>query len=82
MYKTFKYDHEQMFYYNVQGLKSENSKNYGPLIEHGPHWIIFIILTFINENNLYFRHMYKILKELILFDIKKGKSRQVLIFDS
>ncbi len=82
MYKTFKYDDEQMFYYNVQGFKSENSMNYGSVIKHGPHWIIFIILTFISENNIYFRHMYKILREFILFDIKKGKSRQVLIFDS
>ncbi len=30
--------------------KSEISKKFGPLIEHGSHWINFIILTFISEN--------------------------------
>jgi hypothetical protein len=33
--------------------KSEISKNFGPLIEHGPHCINFIIITFISENNRY-----------------------------
>jgi len=29
--------------------KNENSKTFGPLIEHRPHWINFIIFTFISE---------------------------------
>jgi hypothetical protein len=29
--------------------KIEISRNFGPLIEHGPHWINFIIFTFISE---------------------------------
>jgi hypothetical protein len=29
------------------------------LIEHGPHWINFNILTFISENNRYFKCLYK-----------------------
>ncbi len=29
--------------------KNEISGNFGPLIDHGPHWINFIILTFISE---------------------------------
>jgi len=80
MYKTFKCDEEQVPHYNVQASKSENFKNYGSLIKHGPHWIIFIILTFISENNIYFKHMYKISREFILFDIKKGKSKTSLSF--
>jgi hypothetical protein len=28
-------------------IQKVNSKNFGPLIEHGPHWINFTILTFI-----------------------------------
>jgi hypothetical protein len=31
--------------------KNQNFENFGPLIEHGSHWINFTILTFINENN-------------------------------
>jgi hypothetical protein len=33
-------------YYNVKVSKIEISKNFGPLIEHVPHWINFIIITF------------------------------------
>ncbi len=29
--------------------KNEFFGNFGPLIEHGPHWINFIIFTFISE---------------------------------
>jgi len=71
VYKTFKCDEEQVPYYNVQGSKSENFNNYG----HGYKIAtldIFIILTFISENNIHFRPMYKILRQFILFDIKKG----------
>jgi hypothetical protein len=31
--------------------KNEFLRNFGPLIEHGPHWINFTILTFISEKN-------------------------------
>jgi hypothetical protein len=31
--------------------KSDIFGNFGPLIKLGPHWISFIILTFISENN-------------------------------
>jgi hypothetical protein len=37
--------------------KSQISRNFGLLIEHGPHWIKFIILNFISENNIYFRSL-------------------------
>jgi hypothetical protein len=30
-------------------FKNQISWNFGPFIEHGPHWINFIIFTFINE---------------------------------
>ncbi len=40
------------------------------------HWEIFIIPTFIGENNIYSRHLCKIWKEFISFDIKKkGQSK-------
>jgi hypothetical protein len=29
------------------------------LIEHGPHWINFIVFTFISEKQKYFRRLYK-----------------------
>jgi hypothetical protein len=44
--------------------KIEISRNFGPLIEHGAHWINFIILTFINEN-IYILDVY------IVFGTKK-----------
>jgi hypothetical protein len=45
--------------------------NFGPLIEHGSHWINFVIHTFISENSRYFRGLYKIWNKIILFDMKK-----------
>jgi hypothetical protein len=55
-------------------LKSEIFRDFGPLIELGPHWINFIFLTFISENNRYFRCLYKIWKFFISFDMKnKGE---------
>jgi hypothetical protein len=59
-----------------KGSKSEISKNFGPLIDHGPHWINFIILTFLSEKNKYSRCLYKIWSKLISFDMeKKEKSK-------
>jgi hypothetical protein len=51
--------------------KSQISKNFKPLIEHGPHWINFSILTFISENSRYFRGLYKIWNKIISFDMRK-----------
>jgi hypothetical protein len=51
--------------------KSENFENFWSLIEHGPHWINFTILTFISENNKYSRRLYKIWNKIISFDMKK-----------
>ncbi len=45
--------------------------NFLPLIEHGPHWINFIIFTFISEKNRYFRSLHKIWNKIISFDMKK-----------
>jgi hypothetical protein len=45
--------------------------NFGPLIEHGPHWINFIIPTFISDNNRYFRGQYKIWNKIISFNMRK-----------
>jgi hypothetical protein len=53
--------------------KNENSKKVGPLIEHGPHWINFIIFTFISEKNKYFRRLYKIRNQIIFLQEKKGE---------
>jgi hypothetical protein len=48
------------------------------LIEHGPHWINFIIFTFISEKIGYFRGLY-IWNKIILFDVKKkGNLRHVI----
>jgi len=44
------------------------------------HSIIFMILTFISEKYSYFKHMYKILRYFILFDIKKGKNGDLWMF--
>jgi hypothetical protein len=41
-------------------LKSEICGNFGPLIEHGLHWIICTILTFISEINIYFKNLYRL----------------------
>jgi hypothetical protein len=41
------------------------------LIEHGPPWINFIILTFISEKNRYFRSLHKIWNKTISFDMRK-----------
>jgi len=60
-----------MPYCNVKISKNQISWNFGPFIEHGPYWINFIILTFISENNSYFRGMYKIWKKIISFDTQK-----------
>jgi hypothetical protein len=44
------------------------------LIEHGPHWITFIILTFISEKNKYCKGLYKIWNNFFSFNMrKKGK---------
>jgi hypothetical protein len=46
--------------------------NFGALIEHGQHWINFIILIFISENNRYFIGLCKICNKIISFDMKKN----------
>jgi hypothetical protein len=51
--------------------KSENFGNFGPLIEHGPHWINFTILIFINEKNRYFKCVYTILSKIISFNMRR-----------
>jgi hypothetical protein len=51
--------------------KSQIFGNFGPLIEYGPHWINFIIFTFISENIRYFRSLHKIWNKIISFDMKK-----------
>jgi hypothetical protein len=53
--------------------KNQISRNLGPLIEHGPHWINFNILTFTTENNRYFKGLHKIWNKIISFDMKKKK---------
>jgi hypothetical protein len=53
-------DKNQMPYYNS---KDQIFRNFGPLIEHGPHWINFTILTFISEKK-------KTLKAYIKFGTK------------
>ncbi len=45
--------------------------NFGPLIEHGPHWINFTIINFISENNRYFGGLYKLWNKIISFDMNK-----------
>jgi len=40
--------------------KNENFGSFGSLIEHGSHWINFIIFIFISENNRYFTYLYKL----------------------
>jgi hypothetical protein len=51
--------------------KSQNFENFGLLIEYGPHWINFIILTFISEKNRYFKSLHKIWNKIISFYMRK-----------
>jgi hypothetical protein len=60
VYNMCEYDKNQMPYCNFKNSKSQISKNFGPLIEHGPNWINFTILTFISEKNRCFRDLYTI----------------------
>ncbi len=64
-----------MPYCNAKQFKSEIFGNFGPLIEHGPHWINFNILIFISENNRYSICLYKIWNKIISFDMKKKKGK-------
>jgi hypothetical protein len=41
------------------------------LIEHGTHWISFVILTFISEKNKYSKGLYKIWNKINSFDMRK-----------
>jgi hypothetical protein len=56
----------------LKNSKNQNSRNFTPLINHGPQWINFTILTFISENNKYFRGLYNIWNKIIAFDMKKN----------
>jgi hypothetical protein len=53
--------------------KNEKFGSFGSLIEHGSHWINFINLTFIRENNRYFRCLYKLWSKFISFDVRKKR---------
>ncbi len=48
------------------GIKFQKVKiNYlRPWIEHGSHWINFIILIFMDENNENFTHLHEIFKNI------------------
>jgi hypothetical protein len=74
VYKMYECGKNQMSYCNVKDFKNQFFGNFGPLMEHGSYWINFIILTFISENNRYFRGLHKIWNKIISFDmIKKGE---------
>jgi hypothetical protein len=64
-------DNNQTPYYNVKVSKKKNFGNFGPLVTHDLHWINFIILIFISQNNRNFRGLYQIWKKIISFDMKK-----------
>ncbi len=42
------------------------------MIKHGPHWIHFIVLTFINEKNRDFKCPYRIWSKIISFDMRRN----------
>ncbi len=48
------------------------------MIEHGPHWINFTILIFINEKNKYSKCQYKIWNKIISFDMRKKKESHLI----
>jgi hypothetical protein len=56
--------------------KSEFFGNFGPLIEHSPHWINFTIIIFISEKSRYYRCLYKNWNKIISFDTRKKKGNQ------
>jgi len=64
-------DKNQMPYYIVKSFKKWIFGNFEPLIEYGPHWINFIILTFRIGKNRYSKSLYKIWNKIISFDMKK-----------
>jgi hypothetical protein len=45
VHKMYECDKNQMLYCNVKKIKIEIFGNFEPLIEYGPHWINFTILT-------------------------------------
>jgi hypothetical protein len=47
VYKMYECDNNQMPYCNIKSFKNQIYENFGPLMEHGPHWINFIILILI-----------------------------------
>jgi hypothetical protein len=61
--------------------KNEIFGSLGSLIEHGTHWINYIILTSISENNRYFTCLYQLWNKFISFDVKKkGNLKHVIGF--
>jgi hypothetical protein len=73
MYKMYECDKNQMPYCNVKSFFESNFWEFWAIdIEHGPHWINFIIFTFISENNRYFKNLYKIWNKIISLDMKKN----------
>jgi len=50
VYKMYECEKNQMHYCNVK---------FWAIDKYGPHWINFIIYTFISENNRYFKSLYK-----------------------
>jgi hypothetical protein len=68
-----------MPYYNVKTKILNFFGNFDPLIEHGPHWINYIILTFITKNNRYHKGLYKIWNKIISFDVKQKVKCNIML---
>jgi hypothetical protein len=71
MYKMYDYDKNQVPYCNVKKFKKSIFWEFWTIDKNGPHWIHFIILTFISEINRHFRGLCKIWNKIISFDMKK-----------
>jgi hypothetical protein len=80
VHKIYECDKIQVLYKcNVKIFKKWNFKKIRPLIEHGPHWINFIIFTCISEKRNILETYIKFETKLLFFTWeKRGNLRQIV----
>jgi len=71
VYKMYECEKNQIPCCNVKNFKRLIFENFGPLIDHGPHWINFTILIFISEKNRYVNDLQIFWNKIISFDMRK-----------
>jgi hypothetical protein len=73
VYKIYECDKNQMLYCNVKSFEKSNFWEFWAIDGTWPHWINFIILTFISEKNRYFKSLHKIWNKIISLDMRKKR---------